>query len=564
MKSQQLAYSYIRFSTPEQAKGDSIRRQTEAAKAWCARHGARLDISLTFRDLGKSAFLGDHRKNPDRYALAAFLKLVHDRRIPRGSYLVIESLDRLTREHVRAGLMLLLGLIEAGVRIVQLSPTELVYDEKSDEMGLMLAIVELSRGHRESKRKSDLQGAVWVEKRRKARENGTLLTRQLPAWIEQRGDRLHLIPERAIVVERIFELAAAGYGQKLTVRKLIKDKVPPFGPAGHWNGSYVASILRDRRAVGEFQPRRKRDRKPAGPPISNYYPAAVTETEWLAARAGATQRRNKRGRTGKYVNPFAGLLKNAHEGDSYYCATQSASHGRGAKRLILINSGAHEGRAKCYSFPFDTFEKAMLSLLAEVDPRDVLRRDNGPDEVTTLQADVLGVEAKIGEIEAELLNGDVSALAKVLRVLEERKRGLADKLSEARQRAAVPMRNSWRETKNLLAALADAPDPTETKLRLRSALRRVIEEIWILVVPRGHDRLAAVQVFFAEGGRRRDYLILHRPPKANNWGRQDGGWWARSLASVAPANLDLRRSKDARSLEAALSKVDLKPVSEAA
>src|SRR4029453_12220798 len=100
-------------------------------------HGVSLDASLSFRDMGKSAFLGEHRKNPDRFALAAFLKLVEDGRVARGSYLVIESLDRLTREHVRAGLMLLLGLIESGVRIVQLSPTELVYDEKSDEMGLM-------------------------------------------------------------------------------------------------------------------------------------------------------------------------------------------------------------------------------------------------------------------------------------------------------------------------------------------------------------------------------------------------------------------------------------------
>jgi hypothetical protein len=28
------AYSYVRFSTPEQAKGDSLRRQTDRARAW--------------------------------------------------------------------------------------------------------------------------------------------------------------------------------------------------------------------------------------------------------------------------------------------------------------------------------------------------------------------------------------------------------------------------------------------------------------------------------------------------------------------------------------------------
>src|SRR5262245_22411447 len=131
------AFSYIRFSTRDQIRGGSLRRQWKAAKEWCEKNGGRLDESLTFRDLGKSAYLGEHRKNPDRFALASFLKLVQDGRIARGSYLVVEALDRLTREHVRAALMLCLGLIEAGIRIVQLSPSELVYDEKADEMSLM-------------------------------------------------------------------------------------------------------------------------------------------------------------------------------------------------------------------------------------------------------------------------------------------------------------------------------------------------------------------------------------------------------------------------------------------
>ena len=40
-----LAYSYLRFSSPEQARGDSIRRQTEATADWCARNGVTLDAS---------------------------------------------------------------------------------------------------------------------------------------------------------------------------------------------------------------------------------------------------------------------------------------------------------------------------------------------------------------------------------------------------------------------------------------------------------------------------------------------------------------------------------------
>ncbi len=36
-------YSYIRFSTPEQKKGDSLRRQTEAAEEWAKAHGLPFD-----------------------------------------------------------------------------------------------------------------------------------------------------------------------------------------------------------------------------------------------------------------------------------------------------------------------------------------------------------------------------------------------------------------------------------------------------------------------------------------------------------------------------------------
>ncbi len=560
MKPQPAAYSYIRFSTPAQAEGDSLRRQTEAAKDWCRRHGARLDVSLSFRDLGKSAFLGEHRKNPDRFALAAFLKLVQDGRVARGSFLVIESLDRLTREHVRAGLMLLLGLIESGVRIVQLSPTELVYDEKSDEMQLMLAIVELSRGHRESKRKSDLQSAAWVEKRRKAREDGTLLTHKLPAWIEVRDGRLHLIPDRAAVVKRIFAMAAAGYGQKMTVRQLIREGVPAFGPAGHWNASYVGALVRDRRAIGEFQPRCRRGRKPQGPAIPNYFPAAVSEAEFYAARAGAAQRRNKRGRTGSHINLFAGLIKNALAGDSYYCAKRVDSRERGRTVVALINGGGHEGRVPMRTFPYPPFEEAMLSLLDEVDPREVLGEEGGPDEVVALEGELAAVEGKIAELEAELLHGDVPSIAKILRVQEERKRDLADRLAEARQKAAKPLSEAWGEAKGLLAIVADAPDPTDAKLRLRSALRRVMGEIWMLVVGRGHDRVCAVSVWFAEEGRRRDYLVYYRPERSNGKARQEAKWWARSISLeevAGRATLDLRKREDAKRLEAALATVEL-------
>jgi DNA invertase Pin-like site-specific DNA recombinase len=568
-----LAVSYIRFSSVQQAAGDSLRRQLEATHAWCERNGVRLDESLSFRDLGRSAFFGKHRENPDRHALAAFLKMVQDGRVARGSYLVIESLDRLTREHVRAGLMLLLGLIEAGIRIVQLSPSELVYDEKSDEMGLMLAIVELSRGHRESKRKSDLIKSVWAKRKQRARDREAYAG-MLPAWIEERGGKLELIPQRAAVVRRIFELTIGGYGLSSIVRKFAAEGVPTFGEvhvregrkrsqfSGRWNRAYLSRILRDRRAVGEFQPCRREGHKkiPEGGPIPGYFPAVVTEGEWLAARAAAAGRRSKPGRIGANVNFFSGLIRHARDGDSYFLVTRSdGRRGLRASRQILINMRSTEGDAPGYSFPLEVFERAILSMLREIDPREILGKGeaDGPDEVLVLSGQLARVESSIALIAAEMdAHGESPALFKRLRAKEEEQRDLARRLGDARQRAASPLSEAWGECQSLLAALDDASDPHDARLRLRSALRRILQSIWLLVVPRGRDRLAAVRVQFADHGRapHRDYLILHRPPTKNARGGKPGSWWARSLADVvALGPLDLRNPEHARKLEAALA-----------
>ncbi|BCG19297.1 recombinase family protein [Vibrio alginolyticus] len=48
------AYSYIRFSSKAQQDGDSLRRQTEATREYCAQNNLELDNS--FKDLGVSGY----------------------------------------------------------------------------------------------------------------------------------------------------------------------------------------------------------------------------------------------------------------------------------------------------------------------------------------------------------------------------------------------------------------------------------------------------------------------------------------------------------------------------
>src|SRR5262245_14751203 len=316
------AYSYIRFSSKKQEEGDSIRRQTELTADWARRNRMHLDTSLA-PDRGLSAFRG---KNRDLGALGEFLRLVERGTVLPGSHLVVESLDRLTREEIQPALLLILSLLQKGIRVVQLKPSEVTYDHKSDTTPIILMLVELSRGHSESKVKSDRNTEAWGQRRKAARAGEAVFTHKLPLWVEDRGGKLVAIPERARAVRRIFELSASGMGLYSIMNTLGAENVAPFGKSGRWSVAYLDLILKDRRALGEFQPR-LRGGKPAGDPIPNYFPAVVTEVEWERARRGAWARHRpykKReagrvgpGRIGPRVNVFQGLHKSERDGFSF-------------------------------------------------------------------------------------------------------------------------------------------------------------------------------------------------------------------------------------------------------
>jgi hypothetical protein len=104
-----------------------------------------------------------------------------------------------------------------------------------------------------------------------------------------------------------------------------------------------------------------------------------------------------------------------------------------------------------------------------------------------------------------------------------------------------------------MAALDAAPDPEDARLRLRAAIRRVVESVWLLVVRRGSLWLCAVQVYFRGDGHR-DYLI-HYQPAGNS---RPGGWSAHSRADLARlGDVDLRKPEDAAALQPPLETLDL-------
>jgi hypothetical protein len=124
-----------------------------------------------------------------------------------------------------------------------------------------------------------------------------VFTHQLPLWVEDRDGKLVAIPERAAVVRRIFDLSAAGLGLFAVMNTLTEKGVPAFGNSGRWSVSYLNLILKDRRALGEFQPKLLGG-KLDGDPITDYFPRVVSEEQWNRVRAGRGSGTASRGASG--------------------------------------------------------------------------------------------------------------------------------------------------------------------------------------------------------------------------------------------------------------------------
>jgi DNA invertase Pin-like site-specific DNA recombinase len=238
------AYSYLRFSTPEQAQGDSQRRQLEKAREYAELHGLELDEELTFEDKGISGFKG---LNAKRGALKRFLDAIEMEIVEPGSFLLIENLDRMSRQDPWDALPTFQLIINSGVSIVTVQDGK-VWNKaelQANPLRIMESLFVMIRANEESATKSRRLKAVYGNKRKEARENGKLLTRRLPAWIRWNDDTkaLELIPERAKVIRDIFDMAEAGFGKSTIARMLNQRGEPTFGNSEFWHRSYVEKIL---------------------------------------------------------------------------------------------------------------------------------------------------------------------------------------------------------------------------------------------------------------------------------------------------------------------------------
>jgi DNA invertase Pin-like site-specific DNA recombinase len=490
-------YSYVRFSTPDQRKGDSLRRQLKLSEDYARERGLELDDTL--HDYGLSAYHGIHKI---KGALGRFLHRVETGEVPRGSTLIVESLDRLSREQVLDALQQFIALIKSGITIVTLGDNReyaetTINDNWTD---LIISLTIMSRAHEESETKSKRIAAAWANKRERIADRK--LTAKCPAWLVLNKDKTAFlkIEERCAVVKRIYELKLTGMGSESIAKKLNESAV--WKPKNGWRKSYVEKILHTRTVIGEYQPYRRKvkgERLPVGEPIVNYFPSVVSPELFYAVqerlRQSSRKAGNGGGRNGKIHNLFGHLAKCG------YCNSPMAFVGKGQPPKggsYLVCDGARRGMGcEKHSVRYPEFESVILKYCKGLNPQDILPgADDRESELMALRRQLDAVKGEITQAEVKEENlitslEEISIPAMRSRVEERFKTISAEKedLKKQEQALLLNIEQCERADRDMQTSLTEMRELDDTlqalkgeervavRLRLRNELRQLIDHV---------------------------------------------------------------------------------------
>lgn len=518
---QPKAYSYIRFSSPEQENGDSLRRQTEATEEYAKLHGLELDKSLSLQDKGLSAFRGTHIK---KGGLGEFLHLVENGNIARGSLLIIENIDRFSREQAWSAYYYFVLLIRAGVEIVTLHDKTRYNEENLDDLGKFIGLVlEMDRSHKESKYKSSRNTDAWKAKRNNTHKEK--LTAKCPHWLEPIVKKVDekkkiikgfkLIPDRAPVIKLIFEMKLNGKGPRLTAKELNHSgcwQPPPIrrNSPGGWQASYINKILRNRAVLGEFQPYRfisqngNRKREPIGDPIPNYYPRVVPDSLFYAVKEqiDANKKDNGEPKGGRIADKVSNLF--THLAKCGYCggAMHFINKGQPPKggTYLVCEKAKRKADGNC-AVPshvrYGPVEWLILTFIRGLKTKDLF--PNAEVQQTELEQLERQLVAKKGELDQ--LKGKIDSLIDSIEYTRDRgvKNDLMARLIQRnnerdaleKERADLEKRISELSTASetvdqklenideLLLALVHSEEPERValRLRLREQLKGILKQV---------------------------------------------------------------------------------------
>lgn len=526
--------SYTRFSSRRQAKGDSYRRQTEMALTWCRENGLELDTGLVLEDLGTSAYSGANAK---RGALGVLQMMCLNGELERGTILLIEAFDRLTRLPLPDAYELLLSLVNNGLTIVTLNDHKVWTKAKLKDLEpFLLSLVSLYKGFQESDHKADRLQRTFKQHRDAGSKQAF---GSAPGWLhrEDKTKPWQVNEELAESVRKVFRMSAIGYGSKAIAKEANEHGWPVptrlNTTAGRWHAQMPGQLLRNRAVLGEHEHRIHTHEarsehwqgRRTGIVIPDYYPRIVSDELWHMARASIDTRVIAKRRDTHYYNIFAGLLYCGYCGAPMQRKYERNGHSKGQ----IACSDRLAGVTKCPSSAVNHSDPSILENIYIFSSASL-----GTDDGQRATAELAVIEAQLRERteQSERIadaiaktGGSVNALIAKAQEIGDELTALADKRDMLLQAKALSAANATFDSSWLDNALehlykAGNDESRDARVSLHLQIARLVETIWIwgyevaLIKYKNYDLLHVVPLPFKRlPSRANPKAKYHKPPK---------------------------------------------------
>lgn len=400
------AYSYVRFSSKAQELGSSLSRQVNLAKEYAAKNNLYLD-NRSFHDLGISAFKG---KNAVEGALGAFIKAVDDGIIAKGSYFLVESLDRVSRAEVIDALDTFMGIVKRDIVLVTLQDQQVYTRATITEnwTKLIMALAVMARANEESATKAKRIQSAWDGKRTK----GKILTSMGPGWLKLNKEKQEweLLPDKVNIVKRVFELAYSGLGAPSIARMLNDEDVPVMGSAEDgWSSGIVAAMMKNSSVIGRYTPK-----KAKAEPIDGYYPQVILPEVFYTVQENIAKRRGTGGRKGATIaNLFSGMFRCECGSKVRYVSSQKDQY-----YLRCLSAYSNTG-CDAPTIPYNVIEQEILFFFCAVEISDMkIGKADTPDETVKLRGEIAERKARLERVMGVIESGGAVSRTISARIVE--------------------------------------------------------------------------------------------------------------------------------------------------
>lgn len=316
------AICYLRWSTLEQGNSDRSSEDRQDINTRRISEQSGWPISMRVVDSGRSAYTGSNLIKGELGRLTN--RLLSGAIDPRGHVLVVEELDRLSRQPPGTMTAWLTPLLSAGLWVCIANTGQIIKSEtmERDFGGFVTLMSQAFSAHDFSRKQSERGASSWRKRRQAAAEGMVLSRHRSRGWLSWNTilKRYEPIPDRVWLVHEMFRLRLAGYG-KGAVAKMFNERAAndaryaPWStsrtPPKNWTATAIGRVVQDRAVVGYVQyhlhPRGAERKVATGEPLK-VYPAIVDEETWARANDTRVENQLRHQGRGRAVSNLLGPL----------------------------------------------------------------------------------------------------------------------------------------------------------------------------------------------------------------------------------------------------------------